>query len=156
VIVWIWAASGPGDFCGVTDDPERARDAAAGCISSGEASAARVESARARLGTGWLTEGYVRSGHGWTATAAGGGTVVWKPVRAARGGVVNRAEAARVRAALRVRYPGAAVSVTRTSGGARVEVSRGRDRLTAHIADASSSPLLRLMFARPPRGRGRG
>jgi hypothetical protein len=79
VIVWIWAASGPGDFCGVTDDPERARDAAAGCISSGEASAARVESARARLGTGWLTEGYVRSGHGWTATAAGGGTVVWKP-----------------------------------------------------------------------------
>jgi len=70
VIVWLWQASGPGQFRGITDDETKARRAAESCITRGLAAAARVESARFVMNAG-LHASYQRTGSAWAARASG-------------------------------------------------------------------------------------
>jgi hypothetical protein len=67
VIVWLWQASGPGKFRGITGDRDAARHAAAGCITSGAAQTATVEAASLVIGATSLTDCYRPTGTGWTA-----------------------------------------------------------------------------------------
>jgi hypothetical protein len=76
VIVWLWQASGPGKFRGITGDRDAARRAAAGCITSGAAQTATVEAARLVLGALSLTDCYQPTGTGWMARRSGAG-VLW-------------------------------------------------------------------------------
>src|ERR1700761_8235851 len=46
MLLWLWDASDPGHYRGVTDSETSARRAAESCITRGLATAARVESAR--------------------------------------------------------------------------------------------------------------
>ncbi len=62
--LWLWDA---GSALGVTDDDKRAREAAEACITSGQATAARVERAVFVLASGTLTYDYRRTGMGWCA-----------------------------------------------------------------------------------------
>jgi hypothetical protein len=71
VIVWLWQASGPGQFRGVTGNSEAARRAAAQCIASGAAETATVEAAGIMIGVSSLTDCYHRTGTGWTARRSG-------------------------------------------------------------------------------------
>jgi hypothetical protein len=73
VIVWLWEASGPGTFRGITGDDDAARRAAAQCITSGHAETATVEAASLMLGVSSLTDCYQRTGTGWTARRCGAG-----------------------------------------------------------------------------------
>ena len=67
MIVWIWDASGPAaDACGVAGTAEAARQAAGALMTSGRASAARVEQAAIVVGT-TLTYGYCPTGRVWHA-----------------------------------------------------------------------------------------
>ena len=76
MIVWLWDASGPGRFQGITGDDHAARLAAAKCIASGAAETATVEAASLTIGVSSLTDCYHRTGTGWTARRAGAG-VCW-------------------------------------------------------------------------------
>jgi hypothetical protein len=82
VIVWLWDADGPDRAVrGVTDDEERARQAAESWIVSGQAGAAQVERAQFVTGFAALTAHYKRTGHGWTARRArDDGIVTWVPL----------------------------------------------------------------------------
>lgn len=73
MIVWLWQASGPGQFRGVSGDREAARRAAADCITSGQAQTATVEAASFMLGASSLTDCYIPTGTGWTARRSGTG-----------------------------------------------------------------------------------
>jgi hypothetical protein len=73
VIVWLWQASGPGKFRGITGDRDAARSAAASCIISGAAQTATVEAASFALGALSLTDCYQPTGTGWTARRSGTG-----------------------------------------------------------------------------------
>jgi hypothetical protein len=73
VIVWLWQASGPGKFRGITGDRDAARRAAAGCITSGAAQTATVQAASLVIGTSTLTDCYRPTGTGWTARRSGTG-----------------------------------------------------------------------------------
>lgn len=82
MIVWLWSASGPGRFTGVTDDDHAARTAAAACITtSGRAESATVEAASLVLGVSSMTDFYQRTGTGWTGRRSGRG-VRWTPLAA--------------------------------------------------------------------------
>jgi hypothetical protein len=83
VIVWLWQASGPGKFRGITSDRDAARCAAAGCITSGAAQTATVEAACVVLGAASLTDCYRPTGIGWTAHRSGAG-VRWAELTAPR------------------------------------------------------------------------
>jgi hypothetical protein len=86
VIVWLWQASGPGKFRGITDDRDAARRAAAGCITSGKAETATVERASMVIGASSLTDYYQPTGTGWTARRNGARvrwTALTTPERAA-------------------------------------------------------------------------
>ena len=73
MIVWLWQASGPGQFRGITGDRDAARRAAAGCITSGAAETAVVEAASLVIGAASLTDCYRPTGTGWTARRSGTG-----------------------------------------------------------------------------------
>jgi hypothetical protein len=73
VIVWLWQASGPGTFRGITGDDDAARRAAAWCITSGAAETATVEKASLTIGVSSLADCYHRTGTGWTARRSGVG-----------------------------------------------------------------------------------
>jgi len=75
VFIYLWDAC---HFRGVTDDPDRAREAAAACISSGLASGARVESALLVSGFAHMTYGYERTGQGWQGKRRDSGRVTWR------------------------------------------------------------------------------
>lgn len=78
MIVWLWDATGPAvSGRGVTDDEERAREAAAIYVRSGMASSARVEMAIANIGIHALTSGYERAGQGWTVVRYNNGRIRW-------------------------------------------------------------------------------
>ena len=80
MIVWLWDARGPvRRGLGVSDDQAGARRAAEECLTSGQASAARVEEALALLGIGTLTSHYRRTGRGWQARRADHG-IRWEPL----------------------------------------------------------------------------
>jgi hypothetical protein len=66
MIVWLWSASGPGNYSGVTGDDQAARNAASECIVNGHAKTATVEQASLALGVSSLTDTYQRTGTGWT------------------------------------------------------------------------------------------
>jgi hypothetical protein len=81
VIAWLWQASGPGHFRGVTGDRDAARRAAAGCITSGAADTATVQAANLAIGASSLTDCYQPTGIGWTAHRGGAG-VRWAALTA--------------------------------------------------------------------------
>ena len=81
MIVWLWQASGPGRFRGVTSDDRAARRAAVQCITSGQAETATVEAASLTIGVSSLTDCYRRTGMGWTARRSGAG-VCWASLTA--------------------------------------------------------------------------
>jgi hypothetical protein len=72
VIVFLWdVPTSGGTARGITDDEARARQAAEAWLRAG-ADSARVERATLRHGGAWLTDGYHRTGSGWTARARDG------------------------------------------------------------------------------------
>jgi hypothetical protein len=71
VIVWLWEASGPGKFRGITGDDRAARRAAGQCITSGKADTATVEAAGLVIGLSSLTDCYIKTGTGWTGRRSG-------------------------------------------------------------------------------------
>ena len=73
MIVWLWEASGPGKFRGITGDDRAARRAAGQCITSGAADTATVEAASLTIGVSSLADCYHRTGTGWTARRSGAG-----------------------------------------------------------------------------------
>jgi len=73
VIVWLWEASGPGTFRGITADDRAARRAAGHCITTGAADTATVEAASLTIGVSSLADCYHRTGTGWTARRTGAG-----------------------------------------------------------------------------------
>ena len=82
MLLWLWDASTPGQYRGVTDSETSARRAAEVCITRGLATAARVESARFAMNAG-LHASYQRTGIAWAARASGR-RVHWSPVPAER------------------------------------------------------------------------
>jgi hypothetical protein len=82
MLLWLWDASNPGHYRGVTDSETSARRAAAACITRGLATAARVESARFAMNAG-LHASYQRTGNAWAARASGQ-RIRWFPVSAER------------------------------------------------------------------------
>lgn len=86
MIVWLWDSPGT---CGVTDDDAQAREAAEGFMRGSGMRTARVERARVVLGYGWMTSGYLRSGHGWSAERHDGG-ITWVPLTSPAGPAVIR------------------------------------------------------------------
>lgn len=82
MLLWLWDASGPGRYRGITDDETRARAAAEACINSGQAASARVERACLVMDGWWLHSQYHRTGTGWTARRSAAG-VRWATLTAA-------------------------------------------------------------------------
>jgi hypothetical protein len=81
VIVWLWEASGPWQFRGITGDDRAARRAVAQCLTSGQAEMAIVEAASLMIGVSSLADCYRRTGTGWTARRAGA-RVCWAALAA--------------------------------------------------------------------------
>lgn len=81
MIVWLWSASGPGRFTGITGDDQAARTAAARCLASGQAETATVKQASLVLGVSSLTDFYQCTGTGWTGRLSDRG-VRWTPFAA--------------------------------------------------------------------------
>lgn len=83
-MVFPWQADGPErGVRGVSGDQVSAREAAAECLRSGEATTARIEAAMAEIGTRTLADGYRRTGEAWQALLCGS-RVTWVPVRAVK------------------------------------------------------------------------
>jgi hypothetical protein len=76
MLLWLWDASGPGQYHGVADDEARARQAAEACIVNGQAAVARVERAQFVMDGWFMHPAYRRTGIGWTARRSGRG-VCW-------------------------------------------------------------------------------
>ena len=78
---WLWDAwDGPvRSALGVTSSEAGARDAAAECITSGQASAARVEKALYVLGTPALSHDFQRTGEGCVSRLSDSG-ITWVPI----------------------------------------------------------------------------
>lgn len=78
ITVFLWQADGPSrGERGVSGDRRAARQAAAGCLRSGEATAAVVEEATTELGIRTLAVGYHRTGQRWQARAGPAGRIWW-------------------------------------------------------------------------------
>ena len=68
MIVWLWDADGPnGSASGVTGDRAAACRAAVEGMALTGAATAVVETAAHLAGGWWLSSGYCRTGHQWTA-----------------------------------------------------------------------------------------
>jgi len=78
ITVFLWQADGPvRGGRGVCDDRRKARQDAAACLRSGQASLAVVEEATAELGLRTLTSGYYSTGRKWQARVGMNGRVRW-------------------------------------------------------------------------------
>ena len=77
MIVWLTDTTGPGMVAGVTDSEAKALRDAEELLTEGRASTARVEFAFMQAGGSWLSDGYRRTGNGWTASRSDDGTVRW-------------------------------------------------------------------------------
>jgi hypothetical protein len=80
--MYLWEAVAPDSAApqvslGVSDDDERARDAAEDCLRNGHAVLAFVESACLATSARSLTCDYMRTGSGWWATPDRAGGVAW-------------------------------------------------------------------------------
>ena len=83
MIVWLWDVDGSERAGhGVTDDEQRARQAAEACLRTGQATGAQVELAQLVNGFTALTVYYQRTGDGWTARRSAG-QIIWAPLQAA-------------------------------------------------------------------------
>lgn len=79
--VYPWRADGPGRAdLGVTDDPGKAREHAAGCLLDWAVSAVVEEAALGGLGAQTLAGGYPRTGRRWQGVVGAGGRVRWATV----------------------------------------------------------------------------
>lgn len=81
MILWLWQASGPGNFSGITGDEQAACRAVSECIAAGQAQTATVEAASLVLGVPSLADAYRRTGTGWAARRTCRG-IYWTPLRA--------------------------------------------------------------------------
>jgi hypothetical protein len=84
VIMYIWTAPGNGvagfrKATGVSDDHDKAREAAEAALRAGHAYTAYIECVRTATATPTLSFCYVRTGIGWWARLGQGGHVVWTP-----------------------------------------------------------------------------
>lgn len=77
MIVWLLDSLGPASHAGVYVSEARALIDAEELVKDGRAVFVRVEPASAHPGGCWHTSPYERSGAGWTATRADGGSVRW-------------------------------------------------------------------------------
>jgi hypothetical protein len=88
--VFPWTATGPhGEASGISEDREKAQQAAEEHLAAGRAVTALVEEAVAEVGApvnGARQSGYRRTGEAWHAVAAGAGDAVsWVPAEAQAG-----------------------------------------------------------------------
>ncbi|MGH3169401.1 MAG: hypothetical protein ACRDN0_26405 [Trebonia sp.] len=102
MIMYIWTAPGGGATSyrratGVSDDQDKARDAAEAALRSGHATTAYIERVYTATATPVLSVRYVHTGTGWRARMGQAGHVTWIPYATARG---SRAAAAAAAAAL--------------------------------------------------------
>lgn len=80
VAVYPWRADGPGRGAGgVTDDPDRAKRDAAGCLEWAD-SAVVEEASTGGIGAQTLAGGYPRTGRRWLAGIGAQGRVMWTAV----------------------------------------------------------------------------
>lgn len=79
MIVWLLDSVGPASHAGVYVSEARALIDAEALVTDGRAVSVRVEPASAHPGGCWQTSPYERSGAGWAATCADGGSVKWSP-----------------------------------------------------------------------------
>lgn len=82
MLVYLWSASDPGRFSGVSDSETRARQRAEYCLQTGQASVAFIEQAFLVTSATTLTHCYERTGNGWRALQNAGG-ITWTSLRAA-------------------------------------------------------------------------
>ena len=75
MIVWLWDVSGPAQI-------------AETCLRSGQANAAKVESAVLVSGLRTLTSGYQRTGEGWRGCCGDSG-IRWEPLAPAPGAAAS-------------------------------------------------------------------
>jgi hypothetical protein len=85
VIMYIWTAPGTGTAnfrraTGVSDDQQRAREAAEAALRTGQADTAYVERVYTAVATPSLSLCYVRTGTGWRARFGQAGRVEWTPL----------------------------------------------------------------------------
>jgi hypothetical protein len=90
VIMYIWTAPGNGASSfrratGVSDDPDKAREAAEAALRAGQAGTAYIERVRSATATPTLSFSYVRTGIGWWARIGQADHVVWTPYTAKNG-----------------------------------------------------------------------
>jgi hypothetical protein len=88
--MYIWTAPGNGASgfrraTGVSDDHDKAREAAEAALRAGRASTAYIERVRTATATPALSFCYVRTGIGWWARLGQAGHVVWTPYTATNG-----------------------------------------------------------------------
>ena len=72
--LWLWDAA---NYCGVTDDEDRALDHAAAYLHDGDT--ARVELAFLAASFEHLSNKHIRTGAGWTTTQESG-SITWIPL----------------------------------------------------------------------------
>jgi hypothetical protein len=83
ITAYLWQADGPQQGArGVCDSEQKARQAAADLLRSGQASSALVEEAATELGMRTLTSGYYPNGQRWQGRLGARGRVSWVPVTA--------------------------------------------------------------------------
>lgn len=75
--LWLWDAA---NYCGVTDDEDRALKRAEECMQDGDA--ARVELAFLGASFEHLSNNHIRTGAGWTAIQEAD-SITWIPLSAA-------------------------------------------------------------------------
>lgn len=88
--MYIWTAPGTGKAgfrkaSGVSDDQNRAREAAEKALRTGRSGTAYVERVRTAGATPKLSLSYVRTGTGWEARLSRAGRVEWKPFTSSAG-----------------------------------------------------------------------
>jgi len=79
MLLWLWQASGPENYTGVTDNDQTARVAAGAVLISGHAEMATVEAATLALGVSSVEDAYQRAGVGWTGRRTDRG-INWVPL----------------------------------------------------------------------------
>ena len=82
MIVYLWAAVTPETATskgslGISDDADRARDAAGQCLRDGNARLALVEAAQTEIHAQTFIRRYRRTGSGWWGTPGRAGQVRW-------------------------------------------------------------------------------
>lgn len=121
--MYIWTAPGSGAASfrratGVSDDLDKAREAAEGALRSGQAGTAYIERVYTATATPTLSFCYVRTGTGWWARVGQAGRITWIPYTAANGRQHAQAAALAAKGLHRCRpFAPPDASMDRRSGG---------------------------------------